>query len=100
MIKTMIKLGSYALFLSLASCMSTSLVLDQNWKPTVKPTYIDYLDSYWFGFQGQPSISVQKVCMDQKPLAVQRIKTGEDVFLSAITLGIYTPSTVKVWCGE
>lgn len=88
------------LLLSLVSCMSTSLVLDEKWTPMAKPTYVDYMDSYWFGLHGQPSVSVQQVCMDQKPLAIQRVKTGEDIFLTLITLGIYTPSTVKVWCGE
>ena len=85
---------------AISGCMSTKLILDDKWNPSLKPSYVDYFDSYWFGLSGEPSVSLQKVCMDQKPLAVQRIKTAEDGFITVVTLGIYTPTTVKIWCGE
>lgn len=86
--------------LGLMGCMSTKVVFDGRWNPNAKPSYEDYMDSYLFGFMGKPSISISKVCMDQRPLAMQRVKGAEDIFLSLITLGIYTPSTVNVWCGD
>lgn len=79
--------------------MSNTVVLDPKFAGG-KPQYNDYLDGWWWGLKGHPSISLSRVCMDQKPYAVRKVKTFEDIFLTAITLGIYTPTTVKVWCGE
>ena len=80
--------------------MSTRLILNEKWNPTAKPSYVDYFDYYWFGFSGQPTVNLQKVCLDQRPHAIQRMKTPEDVVISVFTLGIYSPATVRVWCGE
>ncbi len=84
----------------LAGCMNTKVQLDKQWNPSSKPSYVDYFDSYWWGFSGKPELSLQKVCMDQRPHGFQRVKTAEDIFISAVTLGIYYPTTVKVWCGR
>ena len=84
----------------LTGCMSTKFVLDPKWNPQTKPAYEDYFDGWWWGLDGRAEVSLQKVCMDQRPLAFQRVKTGEDIVISFVTLGIYTPTTVKIWCGE
>jgi hypothetical protein len=84
----------------LTGCMSTKFVLDANWNYRTKPTYEDYFDTWWWGISGNPEVSLQKVCMDQKPLAFQRVKSPEDIIISTATLGIYAPTTVKIWCGE
>jgi hypothetical protein len=96
----MIRLILAMLTLGLLGCMSTKIVFDGRWNPSSKPSYEDYMDSYLFGFLGHPQISLTKICMDQKPLALQRVKSAEDIFLNVITLGIYTPTTVNVWCGD
>jgi len=83
-----------------SGCMSTKIILSDKWNPHSPPTYVDYFDTYWFGFAGRPSVAVQKVCLDQNPLAVHRIKTPEDAIITLFTLGIYTPTTVRIWCGE
>lgn len=88
----------FALFAS--GCMSTKIVLSDKWNPASKPSYVDYFDSYWWGFSGDPQVSIQQVCMDQKPMAVKRVKTAEDIVITFATLGIYTPTTIKIWCGE
>jgi hypothetical protein len=84
----------------LTGCMSTNFVLDANWNYRSAPTYEDYFDTWWWGLSGSPEVSLQKVCMDQKPLAFQRVKSLEDIIISTVTLGIYAPTTVKIWCGE
>lgn len=89
-----------ALAVFFAGCMNTKVKLEERWNPEAKPSYVDYFDSYWWGLSGHPGVSLQKVCMDQKPMAFQRIHTGEDIVISFVTLGIYLPTTVKVWCGE
>lgn len=81
-------------------CSSTRLVYSEKFDRTQKPVYEDYMDYYFLGFVGHPSVNVQKVCMDQKPLALQRIFTFDDALISLVTIGIYTPWTVRVWCGD
>ena len=89
-----------ALCLILSGCMSTKVVLDPKWNPSVKPSYTDYLDSYWFGLFGDSTVSLSRVCIDQKPYAFARSKTFSDTFFTLFSLGIYVPSTVRVWCGD
>ncbi len=84
----------------LSGCMTTKVVFSDKWNPRSKPAYVDYFDYYWVGLKGKPEVSLQKVCMDQRPHALVRQKTAEDGILTAFTLGIYSPTTVKIWCGE
>lgn len=74
--------------------------MGDNWDRRVPPSYVDYFDSYWWGFKGDNSVSVQKACVDQRPLGIERVQTVEDILITAVTLGIYTPATIKIWCGE
>jgi hypothetical protein len=80
--------------------MSSRVIFDQKWRPDSRAVYEDYFDYYIFGLVGNPTLDVQKVCMDQKPYAMRRVRGGDDVMLAFFTLGIYTPATVRVWCGE
>lgn len=88
------------LSLFLSSCMTTRVSFHNQWDPKDKPTYVDYFDYYWLGFYGQNDVDLQKVCMDQKIFGFKTQRTFEDFFLATITLGIYTPLTVQVWCGD
>ncbi len=87
----------------LAGCISTKFVIDDKWNPSSKPSYVDNFEGWWWGLaesRHPAEVSLQKVCMDQKPMAVQRVKNAEDIIISVLALGIYLPTTVKVWCGE
>ncbi len=88
------------LLLTLSGCMTTRVVFSDKFDPRAKPAYVDYFDYYWLGFRGEREVALQKVCMDQRPHAIVRTKTAEDVLLTYITVGIYSPVTVKIWCGE
>ena len=81
-------------------CMSTKIVLNPAWDSSTTPSYTDHFDQYLFGFVGQPQVDLQQVCVDQRPHAVQRIKTTEDGILTLLSIGIYSPVTVNVWCGD
>jgi hypothetical protein len=83
-----------------AGCMSTKVALHPKFDPGAKPSYTDYFDYYWFSLAGKPTVNLAQVCLDQKPLGFQRVKAADDIIISVVTLGIYTPATVKVWCGE
>ena len=93
-------IATVLLFLITCGCMSTRVVFSEKFHLRNKPSYVDYFDSYWAGLKGHPQVALQKVCLDQQVHAFERVKTAEDGILTAITLGIYSPSTVKIWCGE
>lgn len=84
----------------LAGCGSTKVALNERWDSSRKPSYVDYFDYYWWGLKGHRTVNLQTVCVDQKPLGFQRLRTAEDITIGVFTLGIYLPATVRVWCGE
>jgi len=89
------------LLLLLASgCTTSPVVLNSNFDSKLKPVYEDYFNYYLFGFVGKATVNLQKVCVDQKPYALQRTFTFDDGLITLVTLGIYTPMTVRVWCGD
>jgi hypothetical protein len=97
------RLGHGAILTSLllaCGCMTTRIAFHEDWNADTKPSYVDYEDFYLFGFIGQPRISLQKICVDQKPYGFEKRMSPTDGILSFITLGIYTPITVRVWCGD
>ena len=96
-----VKAATIVLLLTVSvACVSSRVQLDPKWDRSVKPVYVDYFDHYFFGFVGNPSVNLQKACMDQKPYGVQAVKTPEDGVITFSTLGIYSPTTVRVWCGD
>lgn len=86
--------------LVLTGCMSTRVSFDPKWDARSKPVLEDYFDYYLLGLIGENEINLQKVCMDQKLYGMRRFMSFQDGFITAITLGIYTPMTVRVWCGD
>lgn len=91
--------ASLLLLLS-AGCTTTQLRLHSEWDKFSKPSYEDYFDYYLMAFVGREQVVLQKVCMDQKPYGVEVSRSAEDILIGVYTLGIYTPLTVKVWCGK
>jgi len=94
------KLLTLCSVLLLTGCMSTQVALDSRFQPSQPPAYEDYFDYYWFGLSGNSTVDLQKVCVDQKPYGFRRLRSLQDGFIGIITLGIYTPVTVRVWCGD
>jgi hypothetical protein len=86
--------------LSLTACMTARVQLSEKWDRRTPPAYVDYFDFYGLGLWGDATVDLQKVCMDQRPHGFEKIKSAEDTVLTYFTLGIYSPVTVKVWCGE
>jgi len=63
----------------------------------------DYLDSkpfYFGGVVGKHKVDVNEVCEGAEVSQLQTLMTSSDWLLGVITLSIYSPRTVKVWCEE
>lgn len=88
------------LFTLLAGCQTVRIQFNDKWDKSLPPSYTDYFDYYWWGLRGTNSVSVQKACVDQKPYGLTKARTVEDMAITALTLGVYAPLTVKVWCGD
>lgn len=88
----------------MTSCYSTQIVLDRDQSRSQvqdnTPSYEDHFDSYVFGRVGKNQVNLQQVCMDQTALKAEYLETSEDIVIGLFTFGIYTPSTVRVWCGD
>ena len=49
---------------------------------------------------GEHRFDVKKICGDKKVLQIQSQATFKNVLFSILTLGIESPHTGKIWCGE
>ncbi|MGE4131483.1 MAG: hypothetical protein AB7F86_07575 [Bdellovibrionales bacterium] len=94
------KVWPVLLFLVASGCVSKKVRMQTDAELPRQASYEDYFDSYFWGFVGKNSVSLEQACVDQRPLAFEKRRSGEDIFLTAITLGIYTPTTVRIWCGN
>ena len=91
---------SFVIGAPLAGCATSRLVLSSKWDEKATPSYVDYLDAYAFGFIGKQRVDLRAVCLDQRPYGIQTAYTVQDGLLTLVTLGIYAPTTIKVWCGN
>lgn len=82
----------------LASCARSQAVLRPDWDETSRPSYVDHVDGWVFGLFGSGRFDLGRVCMDQAPAAVRQGLTAPDVLLTLVSLGVYSPTTIKVWC--
>ncbi len=66
--------------------------------PKTRASIKEYKNYFVLGFAGSQSYSLAKACLDQKPAAFETYFGLEDILLGVVSLGIYTPKTVAVWC--
>ena len=99
------RLAIFMIYLSLGlgGCQTQRIAFSDPYRPQTNslgaPVYEDHLDYYFLGLVGDNRIVLQDVCMDQalREALIQRDPT--DFVFSLLTLGIYFPVTIKVWCG-
>lgn len=82
----------------LGGCSTITIQPEQTSKLVTKPTYQESKSFYFWGLVGEPRVDVTEVCQEEEPKQMQSQATFLNGLLSGITLGIYSPHTVKVWC--
>lgn len=93
-------------YMTLSSCAAVQVDFTKNVTPEIeqslraKATFTDYRNLYFFGTVPKADINVAKVCLDEDPLRVRTFSSLEDILFTTFSLGIYSPRTVEVWCGE
>ena len=86
--------------ITLSGCSTVTIQPDAKPKLSSNPTYEETKDFYFWGLSGEHTVDVKRVCGDKKVLQMQSQMTVENGLYGALTLGIYAPHSVKVWCGE
>lgn len=94
------KLIAATLVVVLAGCSSITIQPEQITKLTEKPTYQDSRPFFLWGLVGKQRVDVKALCGEQKVVQMQSQQTFVDGVLGLITIGIYSPHTIKVWCEE
>lgn len=88
------------LSLVLTGCARSQAVLRDTWTESGPPSYVDHVDGYAFGLIGAGRFNLGQICMDQTPVAIRQGLTAPDVLFTLVSLGIYSPTTIKVWCED
>lgn len=82
----------------LCSCTTKILRPDLKSQITPKPQLEDYHDRWFLGFVRNSSTDPKLACVNETPVKTTDLLSLEDFLLAAITFGIYTPATTRVWC--
>jgi hypothetical protein len=67
-------------------------------KLETEPTWTQNVNYYWWGLSGEIRADGRQICNGLPPRQIQATHTFSDGFLFLITLGIYAPRTLKIWC--
>ncbi|NND36137.1 MAG: Bor family protein [Gammaproteobacteria bacterium] len=65
-----------------------------------EPSYEQTRDFFLWGLVGEERVNVTEACDGKAVAQMQSQATFVNGFLGLITLGIYSPHTVKVWCED
>lgn len=89
-----------ATILCLQGCAAVTITPNGQPKLETPPTFIERQSFYLFGIIGENHIDVESICGTQGARQLQTIDRCSDRVFGAITLGIYSPRTAKVWCND
>ena len=82
-----------------ASACSTVTIHPKEINPiSSPPSYEETKSFYFWGLAGERRVNVTEACNGKEVTQMQSQQTFSNGLLGAITLGIYTPHSVKVWC--
>lgn len=92
----------HAIIISLAITVSACSTITMHPKPIdqikTRATYQDSKPFFLFGLIGEQHVNVSEICGKSDVLQMQTHQSFFNGFLTVITLGIYSPHIVRVWC--
>jgi len=98
--KLLNKVVGAVLILLISACSSVTIRPDGGEKDTSDPSYMDSKAFYFWGIKGEHEVDVNELCEGAPVSQMQTVMTSSDWFFGYLTLFIYTPRTVKIWCEE
>jgi hypothetical protein len=82
-----------------AGCSTVLFVRNERSRIFTPAIYETRRPFYFFGLAGQDQdVYLDRICLGKDVDQVSTEYTGGDVLVSLVTLGIYTPRTLKIWC--
>ncbi|MBY6186606.1 Bor family protein [Marinobacter hydrocarbonoclasticus] len=90
--------GSALLLLS--GCSTVTIKPDPTVVVNKVPSFEESRHFFFWGLAGEERVDVSRVCGEQSVAQMQSQQTVVDGALGLITLGIYAPHSVRVWCAD
>ncbi len=82
-----------------SSCSTVAYVRNPKTRTYSDPVYSSSKEFFFWGLSGpQHDIYVDRICLGKEVDQIATTYTPSDVLLNLITVGIYSPRTVQVWC--
>ena len=95
----MIKLVlTFSLLALIQGCSTVTIQPKASQKLSSQPSYEESKSFYFWGIHGEHRIDAKQICGEQGILQMQSQQTFANGLLTGITLGIYSPHSVKIWC--
>ena len=92
-------LVSAAALSALNGCSTVMFLRDPGSRTHVDPTYESSRPNFFWGLVGdEVHVHVDRICLGKDVDQIAMTYTAGNVLASVITLGIYIPRTVQVWC--
>ncbi|ADN75505.1 Bor family protein [Ferrimonas balearica DSM 9799] len=88
-----------AVLIGLTGCSTVTIKPDPTVVVNKTPSYEDSRHFFFWGLAGEERVNVSEVCEGQ-PAQMQSQQTFLDGLFGGLTLGIYAPHSVKVWCQD
>jgi hypothetical protein len=82
----------------ICACSSVTIRPDGGDRDSSDPSYLDSKPFYLAGLIGDHEVDVNEVCEGAEVSQMQTVTTLSDYLLGLITILVYSPRTVKVWC--
>ena len=83
----------------LSGCATVLLVRNPGARTYAPPSFQSSRAQFFWGFvQAQEPLALDQICLGKDADQVSFTYTPVDLLETAVTLGIYSPRTVKVWC--
>ena len=94
------KIISALAIVGLVGCSTVTINPKGIIKNDTNPTYQESLPFFLAGIIGEREVNAKEICGKRAVKQMQTQATFLDSFLAIITLTIYTPRSVKIWCEE
>lgn len=94
----MYRFGLILLCFFLASCSTVTISPPGAEKISSAPDFQKSGHFFLWGLAGETRVNTEEVCNGKQPAQMQSQSTFVNGFISNLTLGLYSPHSVKVWC--
>lgn len=88
------------ILIAVSACSSVTIRPHGGEKDTSAPSYMDSKPFYFWGIKGEHEVDVNELCEGAEVSQMQTVVTPSDWMFGYLTLFIYSPRTVKIWCEE